>query len=68
MALDACDNFVGPMTVEQFLLEFVPNNTKGSRPIVDIPFEHDTVSEKEEDFASIATPIDDFRHLTLFTD
>ncbi len=68
MALDAYDNFVGPMTVEQFLSEFVPSKTTESRPIVKIPFDDETVSENEKKFVSISMLIDDVRHLMLFTD
>ncbi len=68
MAIDAWENFVGPMTMEDFLSEFVPSNTKESRPKVEISFDHKTVSQFETEFASIATLIDDFRHLMLLTD
>ena len=68
MAIDACENFVGPLTVETFLSEFVPSNTKEPRPIVEIPFDYETVSQYETEFASIAMLIDDFRHLMLYTD
>jgi len=40
MAFDACGNFVGPMSVEDFLSEFVPSNKKESRPKVEISYDH----------------------------
>ncbi len=68
MAFDACEIFVGPMSVEQFISEFVPINTKESRPTVKIPFGPRAVSENENEFASIPTFIDYCHHLILFTD
>jgi len=68
MVFDSCEKFVGPMPVEDFLSEFVPSNTKESRPTVKIPFGPRTVSENENEFASIPKLIDDCHHLMLFTD
>ncbi|KAH9174774.1 hypothetical protein EDB89DRAFT_1904348 [Lactarius sanguifluus] len=57
MAFDACEKFVGPMPVELFLSEFLPEAPK-IRPTAAITFAHKTVSQNENEFASIATLID----------
>jgi hypothetical protein len=49
MTREACDKFVGPMPVDQFLSEFVPETTK-KRPCNRIRFSHSSVSRKEEAF------------------
>jgi len=51
MARDACEKFVGPMPVDEFLLEFVPKATQ-VRPADQIMFSHHSVSQNEEDFVS----------------
>ncbi|KAH9000867.1 hypothetical protein EDB86DRAFT_3101166 [Lactarius hatsudake] len=56
MAFDACEKFVGPMPVELFLSEFVPE-APNTRPTAAITFAHKTVSQNENEFASIATLI-----------
>ncbi len=60
MTFDACEKFVGPMAVEDFLSEFVPSKTEKSRPTITIPFSHPTVSENEGKFVHIPTLIDAF--------
>ncbi|KAH9020337.1 hypothetical protein EDB84DRAFT_1565760 [Lactarius hengduanensis] len=57
MAVDACERFVGPMPVELFLSEFVPE-APNTRPTAAITFAHKTASQNENEFASIATLVD----------
>ncbi|KAH9174771.1 hypothetical protein EDB89DRAFT_2143297 [Lactarius sanguifluus] len=64
MAFDACEKFVGPMPVELFLSEFLPEVPK-TRPTAAITFAHKTVSQNENEFASIATLVDDPSHAYL---
>ncbi|KAH9000869.1 hypothetical protein EDB86DRAFT_3242278 [Lactarius hatsudake] len=56
MAVDPCERFVGPMPVELFLSEFVPE-APNTRPTAPITFAHKTVSQNENEFASIAALI-----------
>ncbi|KAH9174768.1 hypothetical protein EDB89DRAFT_2241537 [Lactarius sanguifluus] len=51
---EICEKFVGPMPVESFLTEFVPE-APNTRPTTAIAFAHKTVSQNENEFASIAT-------------
>jgi hypothetical protein len=55
MARDACEKFVGPMPVDEFLLEFVPEATE-VRPADEIMFPAHSVSQNEDDFVSHPTP------------
>ncbi|KAH8998184.1 hypothetical protein EDB92DRAFT_1337114 [Lactarius akahatsu] len=52
MAFDACEKFVGPMPVESFLSEFVPDAPK-IRPAAAITFAHKTVSQNENEFIQV---------------
>ncbi|KAH9008633.1 hypothetical protein EDB83DRAFT_488406 [Lactarius deliciosus] len=52
MAFDACEKFVGPMPVELFLSEFVPEAPK-VRPTTAITFAHKTVSQNENEFIQL---------------
>ncbi|KAH8984957.1 hypothetical protein EDB92DRAFT_1459802 [Lactarius akahatsu] len=52
MAFDACEKFVGPMPVESFLSEFVPEASK-IRPAAAITFAHKTVSQNENEFIQL---------------
>ncbi|KAH9960891.1 hypothetical protein BC827DRAFT_1376549 [Russula dissimulans] len=49
MARDACEKFVGPMPVDEFLLEFVPEATE-PRPVDKIMFPASSVSQNEDNF------------------
>ncbi|KAH9992538.1 hypothetical protein BJV74DRAFT_834726 [Russula compacta] len=51
MILDACENFVGPMPVVEFLSEFIPEATQ-TRPENKIKLDHLTVSQNEDAFVS----------------
>jgi len=55
MTRNACDKFVGPMPVNEFLLEFVPE-AAGKRPADGINFSDTSVSQKEESFVSHCFP------------
>ncbi|KAH9174761.1 hypothetical protein EDB89DRAFT_469592 [Lactarius sanguifluus] len=52
MAFDACEKFVGPMPVESFLSEFVPE-APNTRPTAAITFAHKTVSQNENEFIQL---------------
>ncbi|KAH8977385.1 hypothetical protein EDB86DRAFT_2817875 [Lactarius hatsudake] len=52
MAFDACEKFVGPMPVELFLSEFVPE-APNTRPTATITFAHKTVSQNENEFIQL---------------
>ncbi len=56
MTREACDKFVGPMPVNEFLLEFVPE-ADGKRPANEISFSDKSVSQKEKTFVSHRTGI-----------
>ncbi|KAH8984954.1 hypothetical protein EDB92DRAFT_1950421 [Lactarius akahatsu] len=56
MAVDACERFLGPMPVEFFLSEFIPE-APNTRPTAAITFANKTASQNENEFASIATLI-----------
>ncbi|KAH9051849.1 hypothetical protein EDB87DRAFT_1826506 [Lactarius vividus] len=64
MASDACDKFVGPMPVELFLSNFVPQ-APNTRPTATITFTHSAVSENENQIASIITLVDAPSHTFL---
>ncbi|KAF8502581.1 hypothetical protein F5888DRAFT_1103862 [Russula emetica] len=49
MTREACDKFVGPMPVNEFLSEFVPE-AAGKRPANKISFSYASVSQKEKSF------------------
>jgi hypothetical protein len=49
MTLEACEKFVGPMPIDQFLSEFVPQAPNG-RPANEIMFSHSSVSQNEDEF------------------
>ena len=51
MTHDACEKFVGPMPVVEFLSEFIPEASE-KRPANKIPFSHSSVSENEDAFVS----------------
>ncbi|KAH9017101.1 hypothetical protein EDB83DRAFT_191348 [Lactarius deliciosus] len=52
MAFDACEKFVGPMPVELFLSEFVPE-APNTRPTAAITFAHQKVSQNENEFIQV---------------
>ena len=55
MTREACDKFVGPMPVNEFLSEFIPETTK-KRPSKNIKFSHSSVSRKEKAFVCHRIP------------
>ena len=55
MTREACDKFVGPMPVNEFLSEFIPEATK-RRPRNRIRFSHSSVSQKEKTFVCHRIP------------
>jgi hypothetical protein len=61
MASDACNKFVGPMPVDEFLLEFVPEAAE-KRPVNEIGFSGATVSQKEALFVSYRIPRGVYAH------
>jgi hypothetical protein len=66
MTIDAGERFVGPMPIAQFLSDFVPKASK-KRPKNNFVFDHSSVSQNEDEFASPST----FKHdcvLTLIPD
>ncbi|KAH9051847.1 hypothetical protein EDB87DRAFT_1836142 [Lactarius vividus] len=56
MASDACDKFVGPMPIELFLSNFVPQ-APNTRPTAAITFAHSAISQTENQIASMVTLI-----------
>ncbi|KAH9174765.1 hypothetical protein EDB89DRAFT_469874 [Lactarius sanguifluus] len=52
MAVDACERFVGPIPVELFLSEFVPE-APNTRPTTAITFAHKTASQNENEFIQL---------------
>jgi len=50
MAFDLCEKFVGPMPVDAFLEEFVPE-APAARPQGNFAFSEDSVSQNEAKFA-----------------
>jgi len=59
MTLEACEKFVGPMPVNDFLSEFVPDAAKdaaGKRPANEISFAFASVSQNEKSFVSYRIP------------
>jgi len=50
MTFDLCEKFVGPMPVDVFLEEFVPE-APAARPQGNFAFSQDSVSQKEDEFA-----------------
>jgi len=55
MTREACDKFVGPMPVNEFLSEFIPTTTK-KRPSKNIKFSHSSISGKEKAFVCHRIP------------
>ena len=55
MTREACDKFVGPMPVNEFLSEFIPETTQ-KRPLNSIRFSHSSVSQKEKTFVCHRIP------------
>ncbi|KAI9509887.1 hypothetical protein F5148DRAFT_1147929 [Russula earlei] len=49
MAGDACEKFVGPMPICEFLSEFIPKASQ-DRPAINFNFEHNSVSQNEGHF------------------
>ena len=49
MTFDLCERFVGPMPVDLFLEEFVPE-APTARPQGDFAFSKDSVSQNENEF------------------
>ena len=54
MTREACEKFVGPMPVDKFLLDFIPEAPE-ARPANEIAFSYPTVSEHEDAFVSLST-------------
>ena len=52
---EACEKFVGPMPVKEFLSEFIPESTN-KRPANKIKFSHSSVSQKEAAFVCHRIP------------
>jgi hypothetical protein len=52
MTREACEKFVGPMPVDKFLLDFIPEAPE-ARPTNEILFSHSSVSENEDAFVSL---------------
>jgi hypothetical protein len=52
MTREACEKFVGPMPVDKFLSDFIPEAPE-ARPANEIMFSHPTVSEYEDAFVSL---------------
>jgi len=50
MTFDLCEKFVGPMPVDVFLEEFVPE-APAARPQGNFAFSKDSVSQNEDEFA-----------------
>ena len=55
MTREACEKFVGPMPVNEFLSEFIPESTK-KRPPNNIRFPHSSVSRNEKAFVCRRIP------------
>jgi hypothetical protein len=55
MTREACEKFVGPMPVNEFLSEFVPEAAE-KRPANEISFSDASISQKEEKFVSHRVP------------
>ena len=51
MTFDMCEKFVGPMPVNLFLQEFIPE-APIPRPKGDVTFSRSSVSQNEDEFAS----------------
>ncbi len=56
MAWDACDKFVGPMPVNEFLSDFIPETTL-KRPASEITFTYKSVSETEDVYIRLERPV-----------
>src|SRR6266581_4522548 len=54
MTRDACEKFVGPMPVDKFLSDFIPEAEK-ERPTNELMFSHSSVSQHEDAFVSLST-------------
>jgi len=54
MTHDACEKFVGPMPVVEFLSEFIPE-ASAERPANKFSFSHSSVSENEDTFVRFPT-------------
>jgi hypothetical protein len=57
MTFDLCEKFVGPMPVNVFLKEFVPE-APAARPHDNFTFCEDSVSQNEDEFVCIPILID----------
>jgi hypothetical protein len=57
MTFDLCEKFVGPMPVDVFLEEFIPE-TPTPRPHGGFSFSKDSVSQNEDEFACPSILID----------
>src|SRR6267154_311835 len=55
MILEACEKFVGPMPVNEFLSDFVPEAAE-KRPANEISFSDVSISQKEEKIVSHRVP------------
>jgi len=53
MTRDACEKFVGPMPVDKFLSDFIPE-AREERPTNEVMFLHSSVSEHEDEFVSLS--------------
>ena len=63
MTFDLCEKFVGPMPVDAFLEEFVPE-APAPRPQGNFAFSEDSVSQDEAKFAC-PTILIDVQYLTI---
>jgi hypothetical protein len=55
MTCEGYEKFVGPMPVNEFLLEFVPEAAE-KRPANEVSFSDASISQKEENFVSHGIP------------
>ena len=62
MTQDACEKFVGPMPIVEFLLEFIPEASK-ARPMNKIDFVLPSVSRNEDQFIGHSTS----KEISMFT-
>ena len=63
MTFDLCERFVGPMSVDLFLEQFVPE-VPTARPQGDFSFSKDSVSQNENDFGGPPVLVDVQRPVT----
>ena len=64
MTFDTCEKFVGPMPVNLFLQEFIPEAPTPS-PKGDFSFSKSSVSQNEDEFASSSISIDLYKLMII---